>query len=164
MHDSMRAIDRLLALCRERHIPCYVVVFPLLIDLSDSYAYIDVHERLGRHVNAGGGGLWICIRRSRHESEGAMGFTYDQHPNEKMHAIARTQSSKRWWPRIPLAPATRAGERRRDDLLARCGWLAADGLMPLTPGRPATTSLRAMPVAPELAAILPPAPPCRTPG
>lgn len=87
--DSESALREMISRCRERDVPCVVVMFPLLFELSDDYPFRDVHRRVGEMVT-GSGGHFIDLLPAltgRNPAELIVHPT-DQHPNEKVHEIA----------------------------------------------------------------------------
>jgi lysophospholipase L1-like esterase len=87
--ESERALRDIIATCRERGIPCIVVLFPLLYELSDVYPFRAVHERVGEVV-AGAGGEFIDLlpRLAGQNPAGLIVHPTDPHPNETVHALA----------------------------------------------------------------------------
>ena len=87
--ESERALREMISQCRERKIPCVVVMFPLLFKLSEDYPFRDIHRRVGEVVT-GSGGHFIDLLPAltgRNPAE-LMVHPTDQHPNEKVHEIA----------------------------------------------------------------------------
>jgi len=87
--ESERALREVISLCRERDVPCIVVMFPLLFELSEDYPFQDIHRRVGEVVT-GSDGHFIDLLPAltgRNPAELIVHPT-DQHPNEKVHEIA----------------------------------------------------------------------------
>lgn len=87
--ESERALREIIATCRERGIPCIVVMFPLLYELSDAYPLGDIHERVGKVVT-GAGGVFIDLlpRLTGQNPARLIVHPTDPHPNETVHALA----------------------------------------------------------------------------
>ncbi|MCX5660977.1 MAG: SGNH/GDSL hydrolase family protein [Planctomycetota bacterium] len=87
--ESMDSLRKVVAHCRERNIPCCVMLFPIFTHLDESYPFADVHARLAREVEQAGG---ICVDLlpwfKGMEAEALWVHPTDHHPNEKGHAIA----------------------------------------------------------------------------
>lgn len=87
--ESDRALHEIISLCREHDVPCIVVMFPLLYRLSDDYPLKDVHERVGQVVRQAGGTFIDLLSALKGQDPGTLiVHPTDQHPNEKVHAIA----------------------------------------------------------------------------
>jgi lysophospholipase L1-like esterase len=87
--ESERALRGMITQCKEHRIPCVVVMFPLLFELSDDYPFLDIHRRVGEVVT-GSGGYFIDLLPAltgRNPAELIVHPT-DQHPNEKVHELA----------------------------------------------------------------------------
>lgn len=87
--ESERSLREMISLCRKRDVPCIVVMFPLLFELSEDYPFRDIHRRVGEVVE-GSGGHFIDLLPAltgRNPAELIVHPT-DQHPNEKVHQIA----------------------------------------------------------------------------
>lgn len=87
--ESERAMRKMVSQCRDRGIPCIVVMFPLLFELSEDYPFRDIHRRAGE-VITGSGGHFIDLLPALTGRDPADLIVHptDQHPNEKVHEIA----------------------------------------------------------------------------
>ena len=87
--ESERALREIVSQCRDRGIPCVVVMFPLLFELSEDYPFRDIHRRVGGVVAASGGQFidLLPALTGRNPAE-LMVHPTDQHPNQKVHEIA----------------------------------------------------------------------------
>lgn len=87
--ESERALREMISRCRDRGIPCVVVMFPLLFELSEDYPFRDIHRRVGEVVT-GSGGHFIDLLPALTDRNPAELIVHptDQHPNEKVHEIA----------------------------------------------------------------------------
>ncbi len=87
--ESERALREMVSQCRDRGIPCVVVMFPLLFELSEDYPFRDIHRRVGEVVR-GSGGHFIDLlpALSGRDSAELIVHPTDQHPNEKVHELA----------------------------------------------------------------------------
>lgn len=87
--ESERALREMISQCRERGIPCYVLMFPLLFDLSEDYPFKCIHRRVGEMVTESGGHFidLLPALTGRNPAELIVHPT-DQHPNEKVHELA----------------------------------------------------------------------------
>jgi hypothetical protein len=87
--ESERALREIIGTCRERGIPCVVVMFPLLYELSDAYPFRAVHDRVGAVVTAAGGEFIDLLPRLTGQNPGGLVVhPTDPHPNETVHALA----------------------------------------------------------------------------
>jgi lysophospholipase L1-like esterase len=87
--ESERDLREIIAKCRERGIPCIVVMFPLLYELSDAYPFRAVHERVGEVVTGAGGEFIDLLPRLKGQDPGGLiVHPTDPHPNETVHALA----------------------------------------------------------------------------
>jgi len=87
--ESERALRQMIAQCTERGIPCLVVMFPLMYELSDDYPFTDIHESIGQVVEEAGG-IFIDLlpHLKGRDARQLIVHPTDQHPNEQVHAIA----------------------------------------------------------------------------
>lgn len=86
--ESERALREIISQCQERGIPCIVVMFPLLFDLSDDYPFTAIHQRVGKVVeDAGGRFIDLLPALKGQDARSLIVHPTDQHPNEKAHAI-----------------------------------------------------------------------------
>ena len=81
--ETLCALDEIVATCRARGIPCYVVIFPILYELGDQYPFREIHALVERvTLNRGGIALDLLpVLRTRQAEEFWVHPT-DQHPNE----------------------------------------------------------------------------------
>jgi lysophospholipase L1-like esterase len=87
--ESERALKELIAECKKRNIPCIVVLFPLLFELSEDYPFQDAHQRIGSIVtNAGGTFIDLLPALRGKNAASLIVHPTDQHPNELVHEIA----------------------------------------------------------------------------
>lgn len=86
---SMAALRAMAALCRERRIPFVVVVFPILVGLEGQYPFEEIHARLEGVLAAekvARVDLLPALKGTR--SQELWVHPTDQHPNERVHALA----------------------------------------------------------------------------
>jgi len=89
LEANMAALDGIIAICRERGIPCVVVCFPVLYRLDDGYPFKDVHRRLRHRVESGGAYFVDLLDDLKGRNAMEMWVhPSDPHPNEKVHAAA----------------------------------------------------------------------------
>ena len=85
------ALARMGALCRERHVPFVVMVFPLFADpLDERYPFADIHAQVAQAAREAGAvviDLLPAYRGLRSELLVVDGAN-DEHPNEIAHRIA----------------------------------------------------------------------------
>lgn len=87
--ESRRALRRIIARCHEAHVPCYVVLFPILYELGDAYPFRAIHERIRAEVEGMGATLIDLLPRLEgRRTETLWVHPVDQHPNERVHRIA----------------------------------------------------------------------------
>lgn len=87
--ESERALREMVSQCRERGVPCIVVMFPLLFELSEEYPFKDVHRRVRETVKESGGHFIDLLPALIGQKTGDLiVHSTDQHPNEKVHEIA----------------------------------------------------------------------------
>jgi sugar phosphate isomerase/epimerase len=86
---SERALREIISACRERGVPCIVVMFPLLYELSADYPFAAIHDQIGKVVQEAGGRYidLLPVLKGQNPRKLIVHPT-DQHPNEKVHAIA----------------------------------------------------------------------------
>jgi len=86
--ESERALRELITECKKRDIPCVVVMFPLLYELSEDYPFLDTHQKIGSLV-ADAGGTFIDLLPALKDKQAASLIVHptDQHPNERVHGI-----------------------------------------------------------------------------
>lgn len=87
--ESERALREMISQCREQGVPCIVVMFPLLFELSEEHPFKDIHRRVGEVVT-GSGGHFIDLLPALigQNPKDLIVHPTDQHPNEKVHEIA----------------------------------------------------------------------------
>jgi hypothetical protein len=87
--ESRRALHEIGELCRVHEIPFVVVLFPILVELSEDYPFAEIHERVARAV-ADSGGIAVDLFPSLRGMRARELWVHptDQHPNERVHAIA----------------------------------------------------------------------------
>ncbi|MFT5128425.1 MAG: hypothetical protein ACI8W8_002035 [Rhodothermales bacterium] len=86
--ESEEALREIIGLCRERDIPCVVLMFPILVDLSESHPFASIHEQVGRVVrDAGGIFVDLLPAVKGQDARDLRVHPTDQHPNERVHAI-----------------------------------------------------------------------------
>lgn len=87
--ESERALREIVAECRDRGIPCIVVMFPLMYQLSDAYPFEAIHQQIGEVVREAGGQFVDLLPALKGQNARKMiVHPTDQHPNEKVHAMA----------------------------------------------------------------------------
>jgi len=83
------SLARVVGLCRERDIPCYVLGWPVLVQLDASYPFRDIHDQIAAVVREAGG-TWIDLEPV-FRGEGASSLHVhptDHHPNDVAHELA----------------------------------------------------------------------------
>lgn len=85
---SLRALRELADLCKQEKIPCYVLHFPLLFQLSD-YPLRASHRKIAAAVNHAGM-IYIDLLPElvQRDAETLWVHPTDQHPNEVVHRLA----------------------------------------------------------------------------
>ena len=94
--ESRRALETIIQECGERKIPCYVVIFPMLLQLDDRYPFLAVHEKVNAVASAAGAtviDLFPLLKGRR--AEDLWVHPVDQHPNEIVHRIAAEALAKK---------------------------------------------------------------------
>ena len=87
--ESERALRAIISQCHDRGIPCIVVMFPLIYELSDDYPFTAIHNEIGKVVTEAGGYFIDLLPALKGKSPRALiVHPTDQHPNEITHAIA----------------------------------------------------------------------------
>jgi hypothetical protein len=94
-HESRRALRQIIARCHEAGVPCYVLLFPILYDLSDAYPFQAIHEKIRDEV-VGLNATWIDLfpRLKGQPAETLWVHPADQHPNERVHRIAAEELAR----------------------------------------------------------------------
>ena len=87
--NSRLALKQFIEICRSRDVPFCVVLFPILHELSDAYPFRDIHEQIAREFE-GTGTVFIDLlpRLKGMDADELWVHPTDQHPNERVHAIA----------------------------------------------------------------------------
>jgi lysophospholipase L1-like esterase len=87
--ETQRALRDIMNTCRDRNIPCIVVMFPVLFELNDNYPFEAIHAKVGDVVRAGDG-IFIDLLPALKGLDAPSLWVHptDQHPNERVHAIA----------------------------------------------------------------------------
>jgi lysophospholipase L1-like esterase len=87
--ESERALREIIEACKDRKIPCVVVMFPLLYNLSDDYPFAHVHAQIGEVVRqAGGNFIDLLPALKGQRASDLIVHPTDQHPNEIVHELA----------------------------------------------------------------------------
>lgn len=83
------ALSDLVGTCRERGIACYVLGWPVLLRLDESYPFRDLHDAVGAVVEDAGG-TWVDLEPVLRGRSAASLWVHptDHHPNEVAHALA----------------------------------------------------------------------------
>jgi lysophospholipase L1-like esterase len=105
--ESERALREIITQCRERGIPCIVVLFPVLYNLSRDYPFKAIHEQIGQVVRqAGGRFIDLLPSLMGRNARALIVHPTDQHPNEQVHALAGRLVAEeiRRMPESPLGP------------------------------------------------------------
>jgi len=105
---SRRALRGIGEACRLREIPFVVVLFPILVDLTEDYPFGEIHERVSREVAAAGGipvDLFPTLEGMN--ARDLWVHPTDQHPNERVHALA-ARSIAEQLARLPQVAARRS--------------------------------------------------------
>lgn len=86
---SADALRNIISKCKQRGVPCIVVMFPLLYELTDDYPFRDLHEQVGKAVRqAGGRFVDLLPPLEGMDALNLIVHPTDQHPNEEVHAVA----------------------------------------------------------------------------
>ena len=102
--ESERALREIITQCRQRGVPCIVVMFPLLYDLSGNYPFKAIHEEIGQVVRqAGGRFIDLLPALMGQDARALIVHPTDQHPNETVHALAGRMVAEEIL-RIPESP------------------------------------------------------------
>jgi hypothetical protein len=87
--DSRKALRQIIEICRSRNIPFYVVLFPILHELTDDYPFQDIHGEIAQTLEASGGIVIDLFPRLKgKDARNLWVHPTDQHPNETVHRIA----------------------------------------------------------------------------
>jgi hypothetical protein len=79
------------ALCRERHVPFVVMIFPLFADpLDERYPFADIHAQVAQAAREAGAEVidLLPAYRDLRSSLLVVDGANDEHPNEIAHRIA----------------------------------------------------------------------------
>lgn len=87
--ESRRALRQIIARCADAHVPCCILLFPILYELNDRYPFRAIHEKIRREVE-GTPAAFIDLfpRLKGMRAEDLWVHPADQHPNEKVHLLA----------------------------------------------------------------------------
>jgi len=86
---SREALREMAALCRARDLPFVVVLFPILVDLGDDHPLSDELARVAEEITASGARLVdLFPLLAGADARDLWVHPTDQHPNERVHAIA----------------------------------------------------------------------------
>ncbi|MBU1125693.1 MAG: SGNH/GDSL hydrolase family protein [Candidatus Omnitrophica bacterium] len=86
---SNTALKEIIDICRERNIPCYVVIFPVLYQLNHGYPFTGIHESIRLQAALhGANSIDLLASLKGLAVEELWVYPTDQHPNEKVHRIA----------------------------------------------------------------------------
>jgi hypothetical protein len=87
--ESEKALHEIISVCQSNGVPCIVVMFPILTELSDDHPFKSVHEQVGEVVTeAGGVFVDLLPALEGRDAQKLWVHSTDQHPNERVHAIA----------------------------------------------------------------------------
>lgn len=87
--ESERALREIITQCSNRGVPCILVMFPVLFDLSSNHPFKAIHDQIGQVVRQAGGHFIDLLPDLMDQDAGALVVhPTDQHPNEKVHALA----------------------------------------------------------------------------
>lgn len=105
--ESERALREVISQCRERGVPCIVVMFPLLYRLSGDYPFAAIHQQIAQVVRqAGGRFVDLLPALMGQDARALVVHPTDQHPNEKVHALAGQLVAEEIL-RLPAVPSGR---------------------------------------------------------
>jgi hypothetical protein len=87
--ESRDVLRRIIKLCQENRIPCYVVYFPVLYNLNDKYPFKHIDAIVKEEVE-GQGAVFINLfpRLKNRNAAELWVHPADHHPNEIVHRIA----------------------------------------------------------------------------
>ncbi|MFH0763227.1 MAG: SGNH/GDSL hydrolase family protein [Candidatus Omnitrophota bacterium] len=87
--ESRAALHRMIKLCRENNIPCYVIYFPALYSLNDLYPFKDIHAMVKKEVEMEGAAFIDLFPYLKNRNAATLWVhPSDHHPNEIVHKIA----------------------------------------------------------------------------
>jgi hypothetical protein len=87
--ESRRALRQIIVRCHQDRIPCYIVLFPILYELSDAYPFQAIHEKIRAEVESQGATLIDLFPRLKGQrAETLWVHPADHHPNELVQRIA----------------------------------------------------------------------------
>jgi hypothetical protein len=87
--ESRDALERIIKTCHDHGIPCVVLCFPILVDLTDTHPFADLYARVGSVVESAGG-IYVNLLPKLKGLDASDLWVHptDQHPNEVVHRIA----------------------------------------------------------------------------
>lgn len=87
--ETKKALYDIINICKENNILCYVVCFPVMHRLNNSYPFLSIHSAVQKAVEDSGG-IFIDLFPLLKGKRDIEIWTHptDQHPNEKVHEIA----------------------------------------------------------------------------
>lgn len=87
--ESRRALRETIALCEKNDVLCCVVCFPILHELSNSYPFADIHEKVCATAREAGAIVVDLFPELKGEDAASLWVhPTDPHPNERVHAVA----------------------------------------------------------------------------
>ncbi|MFH0912747.1 MAG: SGNH/GDSL hydrolase family protein [Candidatus Omnitrophota bacterium] len=87
--ESRNALHEFISLCREQNIPCYILLFPVLYQLNDRYPFWHIHSLIQKEAQSKNAFfIDLLLYLKGLDEKGLWVYPNDQHPNEKVHAIA----------------------------------------------------------------------------
>ncbi len=96
--EAKKSLVAILDICVERRIPCYVLCFPILFHLDESYPFESIHRKIGRVVEEAGGdnAVFIDLLPLFRGTEDRSLWVHptDQHPNEKAHDMVARELAR----------------------------------------------------------------------
>ena len=87
--QSRLALQQISEICGSHDIPFCVLLFPILHELTDNYPLRDIHDKIAQEVNHCGA-IFVDLfpKLKGMDAHDLWVHPTDQHPNEKVHAIA----------------------------------------------------------------------------
>jgi hypothetical protein len=87
--ESRRALRQIILRCHEAGIPCYVLLFPILYELSDAYPFQAIHKKIRAEVEGLNATFIDLLPRLKGQRADTLWVhPADQHPNEQVQRIA----------------------------------------------------------------------------
>lgn len=88
--ESRQALRRIITLCRQHNIPCYVVYFPVLYKLNHKYPFKEMHAMVRKETEGAGAAAFIDLfpRLKNRNAADLWVHPSDHHPNEIVDRIA----------------------------------------------------------------------------